>query len=195
MWCIYTMKYYSVIKNNEIMPFVTSWMELEIIILSKSKRERQIPYDIIYMWNRKHDINELLWNRKRLTDIENRLVVAKGAGGGMNWESGVSRCKLLFTEWINKVLLYSTMNYIQWVQFSSVIQSCPILCNPMNRSMPGLPVHYQLPESTQTKVHWIGDTIQPSHPLSFPSPPALNLSQHQGLLKWVSSSHQVNILC
>ena len=54
------MKYYSVIKNNEIMPFVTSWMELEIIILSKSKRERQIPYDIIYMWNRKHDINELL---------------------------------------------------------------------------------------------------------------------------------------
>ena len=54
------MKYYSVIKNNEIMPFVTSWMELEIIILSKSKRERQIPYDIIYMWSRKHDINELL---------------------------------------------------------------------------------------------------------------------------------------
>ena len=114
------MKYYSVIKNNEIMPFVTSWMELEIIILSKSKRERQIPYDIIYMWSRKHDINELLWNRKRLTDIDNRLVVAKGTGGGMNWESGVSRCKLLFTEWINKVLLYSTMNYIQSVQFSSV---------------------------------------------------------------------------
>ena len=61
---------------------------------------------------------------------------------------------------------------------------------PIGRSTPGLPVHHQLPESTQTHVHWISDAIQPSHPLSFPSP-ALNLSQHQGLFKWVSSSHQV----
>ena len=66
-------------------------------------------------------------------------------------------------------------------QFSSVAQSCPTTCNPMNRSTPGLPVHHQLPESTQTHVHWVGDAIQPSHPLSSPSPPALNLSQHQGL--------------
>ena len=77
------------------------------------------------------------------------------------------------------------------IQFSSVTQSCPILCDPMNRSIPGLPVHHQLPESTQNHVHWVGDAIQPSHPLSFPSPPALNRSQHQGLFKWVSSSHQV----
>ena len=61
----------------------------------------------------------------------------------------------------------------------------------MNRRTPGIPVHHQLPESTQTHVHWVGDAIQPSHPLSSPSPPALNLSQHQGLFKWVSSSHQV----
>ena len=61
----------------------------------------------------------------------------------------------------------------------------------MNRSMPGLPVHHQLLESTQTHVHWVGDVIQPSHPLSSPSSPALNPSQHQGLFKWVSSSHQV----
>ena len=61
----------------------------------------------------------------------------------------------------------------------------------MNLSMPGLLVHHQLPESTQTHVHWVGDTIQQSHPLSSPSPPALNLSQHQGLFQWVSSSHQV----
>ena len=67
------------------------------------------------------------------------------------------------------------------VRFSSVAQPCPTLCNPMNRSMLGLPVHHQFPESTQTHVHWVGDAIQPSHPLSFPSPPALNLSQHQGL--------------
>ena len=61
----------------------------------------------------------------------------------------------------------------------------------MNRSTPGFPVHHQLPEFTQTHVHWVGDAIQPSNPLSSPSPPALNLSQHQGLFKWVSSLHQV----
>ena len=76
-------------------------------------------------------------------------------------------------------------------QFSSVAQSCPTLCDPMNHSTPGLPVHHQLPESIQTHVHRVGDAIQPSHPLSSPSPPALNLLQHQGLFKWVSSSHKV----
>ena len=76
------------------------------------------------------------------------------------------------------------------VQFSSVTQSCLTLCDPMNCSTPGLPVHNQFPKSTQTHVHRVGDAIQPSHPLSSPSP-ALNLSQHQGLFKWVSSSHQV----
>ena len=74
---------------------------------------------------------------------------------------------------------------------SSVSQSCLTLCDPMNRSTPGLPVYHQPPESTQTHVHWVSDAIQPSHPLSSPSPPALNLSQHQGLFTWVSSSHQV----
>ena len=77
------------------------------------------------------------------------------------------------------------------VQFSSVTQSCLTLCDPMNRSTPGLPVHHQLPESTQTHIHCVGDAIQPSHPLLSPSSPALNLSQHQGLFQWVSSSHQV----
>ena len=67
------------------------------------------------------------------------------------------------------------------VQFSSVAQSYPTLCNPMNHSTPGLPVHHQLPEFTQTHVHRIGDAIRPSHPLSAPSPPAFNLSQHQDL--------------
>ena len=114
-------------------------------------------------------------------------------------------------EWINnKVPLYSTGNNIQYPvinqnwknmkkniylctteslalqkKFSSV-QSCLTLCNPMDCSTPGLPVHHQLPEFTQTCVHWVGDAIQPSHPLSSLSPPALNLSQHQGLFKWVS---------
>ena len=77
------------------------------------------------------------------------------------------------------------------VQFSSVVpQSCSTLCDPMNLSMPGLPVHHQLLEFTQTHVHWVSDVIQPSHPLLSPSP-ALNLSQHRGLFQSVSSSHEV----
>ena len=77
------------------------------------------------------------------------------------------------------------------LQFSSVTQSCPTLCNPMNCSTPGLPVRHQLLEFTQTHVCWVSDAIQPSHPLSSPSPPALNLSQHQSLFQGVSSLHQV----
>ena len=75
--------------------------------------------------------------------------------------------------------------------FSSVTQLCLTLCGPMHCSTPGLPVHHQFPEPTQTYVHWVSDAIQPSHPLSTPSPPTFNLSQHQGHFKWVSSSHQV----
>ena len=80
---------------------------------------------------------------------------------------------------------------VSQVQFSSVTQSCLTLCDPMHRSTPGLPVHHQLPESTQTHLHWFGYTIQPSHPLSSPSSPAPNPSQHQGLFQWVNSSHEV----
>ena len=78
-----------------------------------------------------------------------------------------------------------------FLQFSSVTQSCPTLCDPMNHSTPGLPVHHQLPEFIQTHVHWVGDAIQPSHPLSSPSPPAPNPSHHQGLFQWVNSSPEV----
>ena len=81
--------------------------------------------------------------------------------------------------------------YIYMYQFSSVAQSYPTLYDPMDCSTPGLPVHHQLPELTKTHVHRESDANQPSPPLSSPSPPAFNLSQHQGLFKWVSSSHQV----
>ena len=76
-------------------------------------------------------------------------------------------------------------------QFSSVAQSCPTLCNPMNHSTPGLPVHHQLLEFSQTHVHRVSDAIQPSHPLWSLSPPAPNPSQHQSLFQWVNSSHEV----
>ena len=76
-----------------------------------------------------------------------------------------------------------------YICFSLVAQSCLTLSDPMNHSTPGLLVHHQLLEFTQTHVHWVSDAIQPSHPLSSPSHPAFNLSQHQGLFKWVSSLH------
>ena len=82
-------------------------------------------------------------------------------------------------------------HFLLSVQFCSVAQSCLTFCNPMDCSRPGFPVLHQLPELTQTHIHWVSDVIQPSHPLSSPSPPAFNLSQNQGLFKWVGSSHQV----
>ena len=77
------------------------------------------------------------------------------------------------------------------VQFSSAAQSCPTLCNPKDCSTPGLPVHHQLLEFTQTHVRWVGDAIQQAHLLSSPSPTTFNLSQHQGLFQWISSLHQM----
>ena len=91
-----------------------------------------------------------------------------------------------------KVILSSTTNSIfSIIQFSLVTQSCPTLCDLMDCSTPGFSVHHQLPQLAQTHVHLASDTIQPSHPLLFPSPPAFNLSWHQSLFQWVSSSHQV----
>ena len=85
----------------------------------------------------------------------------------------------------------TTWKYPSSVHFSSVTQSCPTLCNPINHSTPGLPVHHHPPEFTQTHVHWVCDAIQSSHPLSSPSPPAPNPSQHQSIFQWVNSSHEV----
>ena len=97
----------------------------------------------------------------------------------------------LFTSGDQSIGVSASASVLPMNQFSSVAQLCPTLCNPMDCSTPGLPVHHQLPELTQTHVHWVNDAIQPSHPLSSPSPPAFYLSQHQGHFQWVSSSHQV----
>ena len=99
-----------------------------------------------------------------------------------------SLCLCLYFCFVNKIVYTNFFRFHIYV-FSSVTQST--LCYPMDCSTPGLPVHHQLLESTQTHVHWVGDAIQPSHPLPSPSPLAFNLAQHQGLFKWVSSSHQV----
>ena len=89
------------------------------------------------------------------------------------------------------VMTFRDFNRYSSVQFSSIAQSCPTLCDPMNHSTPGLPVHHQFLEFTQTHVHRVSEAIQASHPLSSPSPPAPNPSQHQSLFQWVNSLHEV----
>ena len=109
----------------------------------------------------------------------------------------LSQHQSLFQKFISSYQVAKVLEFllqhqsVQRIQFTSVSQSCPTLYNPMNHSMPGPPVHHQLLESTQTHVHQVSDAIQSYHHLSSTSPPALNLSQHQGLFKWVSSLHQV----
>ena len=105
--------------------------------------------------------------------------------------------KLTFTRFKYKIGIFNLnfkkafRKHFILLQFNSVAQLCPTLCDPMNCSTPGLPVHHQLPEFTETHVRCVRDTIQPSHPLSSPFPPAFSLSQHRGLFRLVSSSHQV----
>ena len=140
-------------QENKLMPIVATWMQPEIIMWSKSERERQISYDITCVGNIKYGTNEPTYKTERDSDIENRLGFAR-------WKSG------------RQLLPYfqKSTKACPLVQFSLVAQSCPTLCNPVDRSTPSLPIHHQLPEFTQTHVHWVGNAIQPSHPLSSPSP-------------------------
>ena len=111
----------------------------------------------------------------------------------------LSRVQLVATPWTVAYQAPLSLGYRQALRagvsrelwFSSVTQSCPTLCNPMDCTMSGLPVHHQLPELAQTHVQEVGDAIHQSHSLLSPSPPAFNLFQHQGLFQWVSSLHQV----
>ena len=112
-----------------------------------------------------------------------------GDGEREAWHAAVHGVGHDFKTEQQQLFISASKNEILRFQFSSVAQSCPTLCDPMNRSMPGLPVHQKLPEFTQTHVRRVSDAIQPSNPLSSPSPPAPNPSQHQSLFQWVSSLH------
>ena len=116
--------------------------------------------------------------RERYSE-EPALLVPVETGGKVG-ATGVDRWEVVVIGTKGSPLLL--LLYLS-VQFSSVAQSCLTLCDPMNRSTPGLPVHHQLLEFTQTQVHGVGDAIQTSHPLSSPSPPAPNPSQHQSLFQ------------
>ena len=111
-------------------------------------------------------------------------------------ENWASRSYSLWLRWLGRVVALWLLEFLKSsglhsVQFSSITQPCSTLCNPLNHSMPGLPVYHQLPGFTQIHVHRVSDAIQPSHPRPSPSPPAPNPSQHQSLFQWVNSSHEV----
>ena len=122
-----------------------------------------------------------------------RLWIIKAESLPLNL-SPCSRTKTTLTFYLCVPSLTLLPSHQPSVQFSSVTQSCLTLCDPVDCSTSGFPVHHQLLELTQTCVHCIDDAIQSSHPLSSPFPPAFNLSQHQGLFQWVSSSHRVAIV-
>ena len=122
----------------------------------------------------------------RYTELSNYMSVS------VSFPSGLLSGQSTYVPCLNLLLSKNKLQVGRRpVQFSSVSQSCPTLCNPKYCSTQGLPVHHELPEITQTHVHWVSDAIQPPRLLSSPSSLAFNLSQNQGLFKWVSSSHQV----
>ena len=134
-----------------------------------------------------HDSGILLLEyrpRRNETRYSNKFLYMKAHCSTISKSQMAQATQMSINGWINK------LQYIH-NQFSSVAQSCLTLYDPMDCSTPGFPVHHQLLELIQTHVYWASDAIQPSHPLLSPSPPAFNLSQYQGLFKWVSSSHQV----
>ena len=112
--------------------------------------------------------------------------------GRLFTNQGTSEVHKITYRYTLHILLFLTVDHqFSTVQFSSVAHSCLPLCHPMNRNTPGLPIHHQLPEFTQTHVHQVSHASQTSHPLSFPSPLVPNPSQHQSLFQWVNSSHEV----
>ena len=129
---------------------------------------------LVKIWQRR------IWWRTLLEDIDNYL----------NRHTTIFMSRKIGHRSSSLLMLLICTDFNDY-QFNSVTQSCPNLCDPMNRSTPGLPVHHQLPDFTQTHVHRVGDAIQPSHPLLSPFPPTPNSSQHESLFQWVNSSHEV----
>ena len=132
-----------------------------------------------------HQYYGILWSSKKF-----KILILNNLHGSRG-NIADEKCQCQKIHWYLITFTWRSCNEKSSVPFSSVAQSCLTLCDPLNRSTPGLPIHHQLPEFTQTHVHRVGDAIQPSHPLSSPSPPAPNPSQHQSLFQWVNSSHEV----
>ena len=181
-----------------------SWIVWRLARPSRTNTQKKNVFFIIGDWNSKLGSQDIpgitgkfglgVQNEagQRLKEFcqENALVVANTLFKQQKRSRTYRHHQMVNTE-ITLIKCLLPKKKLYSVQFSSVAQSCPTLCNPMNRSTPGLPVHHQLLEFTQTHFHWVSDPIQPSHPWSSPSRPAPNPSQHQSLFQWVNASHEV----
>ena len=158
---------------------------LKLLTLSANILDTPLPFHAVFLYKADH----LLFYQPESCMM---LLIHPQSKNPLTYPWFVSlESGFLCSSWISFASRLWIFGPISSVQFSSVAQLCLTLCDPMNHSMPGLPVHHPFPEFPQTHVHRVDDAIQPSHPLLSPSPPALNLSQHQGLFQWVSSSQQV----
>ena len=187
--------HFSLDCNNSRIYVVTSRINtnrVEKMLMLLKNNKKKLKYPILKKVRRreKHNLYGIYRKQKEGLDIKAHVTIFSGSRACFWWKSLMqlySFEKIFVNLTVSLECLYS---YII-IQFSSVTQLCPTLCDPMDCSMPGLPVHHQLLEFTQTHVHRVSDAIQPSHPLSSPSPPAPSPSRHQSPFKRVSSSHQV----
>ena len=144
---------------------------------------------LLVKWEK--DVQNQHWNSDTYLTLK---IMSSGPVSFWGKDQVTEKSKHIWLAWVNNLDCFwcnVQCMTIRSDQIRSVAQSCLTLCDPKNRCIPGLPVHHQLLESTRTHIHWVSDAIQPSHPLSSPSPPAPNPSQHQGLFQWVNSLHDV----
>ena len=160
-------------EKRKLQPNITDkhrWKIPQQNFSKQFKTTSKSSYTMIKLgWSQECKSINVIHHNNKLND-KNHMIISIDAGKAFNKIQHPLMIKTL-----QKMGTEGTYFNISSVQLSSVTQSCPTRCDPMNHSMPGLPVHHQLLESTQTHVHWVGEAIQPSHPLSSPSPPALNL--------------------
>ena len=164
-----------------------AWQPTPVFLPGESRGQRSLEgyQQSIGLHRVTHDSNNLVYTHA-LNKIGFILLNLMFIPETQHWFIVWKVISIIYPQHSSKSERYNYFN-----QFISVIQSYPTLCNPMDCSTPGLPVHHQLLDLTQIHIHWVGDAIQSSHPLSSPSPPTFSLSQHQGLFQWVSYLHQV----
>ena len=178
---------------------VVAGRHLESCLTLQSSLLGEVVFPFIYLWVKFTSVIQycnlaIFFREKPIFQMIINLQCCVSFWCTAKWFNCVCVCVyiyILFHSTAKWFSLYICVCVCVCVQFSLVTQLCPTVCNSMDCIMLGLWVHHQCPEFTETHVHWVGDAIHASHPLSSPSPPTLHLSQHQGLFQWVSSSHQV----